>query len=261
MLLVGAISVAGMSVAFPVAIGLALIIGVGWSFALHPVGNPILLGAGCAAVVGAIIFDALAYKAHASGGAAASLTEASPGMPATVKPKGKKKSGTKGVVIAVISGVLMGSFYPLVEMSKTGENGLGPYSSGLVFSIGVFLSTLVFNLFFMNLPLEGKPVELVTYFRGSVRQHLLGLLGGALWYCGAISNFVAARAEGAAQVGPAVSYAMGQGATLISALWGLIVWKEFAGANGKVKSFLAAMLFLFVVGLAAVSLAPVFRAR
>jgi glucose uptake protein len=269
MLLVGAISIAGMSVAFPIGIGLALIIGVIWSFLLHPVGNPLLLGAGCTAIIGAVIFDAMAYRLHAARQRAVS-TAAPQERPLPAKGplvrgplvQGKaaaqKASSVKGIVLSVVSGILMGSFYPLVEIARTGEIGLGPYAAGFVFAVGIFFSTFVFNMFFMNLPVQGQPVEIRTYFRGRGKNHLLGLLGGSLWYIGAVSNFAAARAEGAAQAGPAVSYAMGQGATLISALWGLIVWKEFAGAESNVKSFLAVMLFLFILGLATVSVAPLY---
>ena len=101
-------------------------------------------------------------------------------------------------------------------------------------------------------------MALSDYFGGKGVNHLLGFGGGFLWFAGAIFNFVAARAEGPALVGPAVSYAMGQGATLITALWGLMVWKEFAGADGTVRTQLAVMLVLFVVGLLAVSVAPLY---
>jgi glucose uptake protein len=152
----------------------------------------------------------------------------------------------------------MGMFYPLVAMSTAGEIGLGPYSVAVIFSFGVLLSTFVFNLYFMNLPVQGEPVPLMAYFRGSVRNHLLGLLGGILWCAGAIMNFVAAAAPPEVNVGPAISYALGQGATMISALWGLLVWKEFRGANARVRSLLTVMLLLFAAGLGAISVAPLY---
>jgi glucose uptake protein len=254
MLLVGAISVAGMAVAFPVGIGLALIIGVVLSYVIHPVGNPALLTVGCTAIVIAIVIDALAYRSY-------SIQKLVAAVRAGKTKSTKKTFKPKGLILALVSGVLMGTFYPLVEMARSGENGLGPYAVGFIFACGVFLSTFVFNLFFMSLPVQGQPVDLVLYFRGTVRQHAMGLLGGALWYVGAVTNFVAARAEGPAQVGPAASYALGQGATLISALWGLLVWKEFAGADGKVQSFIVSMLVLFIVGLAVVSIAPLYGVR
>lgn len=179
---------------------------------------------------------------------------------AQAEATGKKvKGGTKGIVVSLISGVLMGSFYPVVELSKVGDIGLGPYTVAFFFAIGVFGSTFIFNIYFMNLPIHGKSVDFGAYFKGTRNQHLLGVLGGLLWCTGAIANFTAASAPKSVQVGPAVSYALGQGATMVSALWGLLVWKEFAGAQGKVKGLIALMLLLFVAGLTLVSLAPLYR--
>jgi glucose uptake protein len=241
-LLVAAISLAGLAVAFPVGIGLALVIGVIWNYTLKPQGNPTLLFGGAAIVVGAIIVDALAYRALEAGKAAQS---------------GHKVSG-KGIALSLVSGLLMGSFFPLVEMGKSGPQGLGPYAVGFVFTVGVFLSTFVFNLFFMRFPVEGPPVTMREFFTGTGRQHLLGIAGGLIWATGTIANFVAASAPESVQVGPAISYAIGQGATMVSALWGLLVWKEFAGATSRVRLLVAIMLVLFVAGLALVSIAPLY---
>jgi len=240
MLLVAAISLAGLAVAFPVGIGLALVIGVIWNYIINPQGNPFLIFAGVAMVLVAIIVDAFAYRAHAEEDG--EITE---------------DFNIKGLILALVSGVLMGSFYPLVEMSRNAEQGLGAYSIGFFFAIGVFFSTFIYNLYFMNLPVEGEPVSFGQYFRdGSVGKHLLGIFGGVLWCTGLLSNVAAA--SGTAQVGPAVSYAMGQGATLISALWGLLVWREFAGAEMRVKFLLAIMIVLFAAGLGLVSIAPLY---
>jgi len=249
MLLMAAIAVAGMAVAFPVGIGVALLMGVILNYIIKPVGNPVLLFGGCLLVVAAIIVDAVAYgmltrlrhEALAKAGKARSL---------------RRPRSAKGVVISLLCGVLMGSFFPLVAKGQESDVGLGPYSVAVVFAIGVFASTFVFNLFFMNLPVEGEPVELRDYFRGTPVKHLLGLLGGAIWCGGAVAAFAAASAPPQVNVGPAISYAMGQGATLISALWGLLVWKEFKGADLRIKLLLAVMLVLFGCGLTLVSLAP-----
>jgi len=241
-LLVAAISLAGLAVAFPVGIGLALVIGVIWNYTLKPQGNPTLLFAGAAIVVGAIVVDAFAYRALEAAKAAQS----------------ESKVSGKGIALSLVSGLLMGSFFPLVEMGKSGAQGLGPYAIGFVFTVGVFLSTFVFNLFFMRFPVEGPPVSMGQYFTGTGRQHLLGIVGGIVWATGTIANFVAASAPESVQVGPAISYAIGQGATMVSALWGLLVWKEFAGATGRVRLLVAIMLILFVAGLAMVSIAPLY---
>jgi glucose uptake protein len=128
----------------------------------------------------------------------------------------------------------------------------------LLFAAGVFLTTFVYNLYFVNLPVQGQPSSMMVCLTGPGRQHLLGIAGGVIWCVGAIANFAAASAPAEVNVGPAVSYALGQGATMISALWGLLVWKEFAGASSKVRTLLVAMLVLFVVGLALVSIAPLY---
>jgi len=253
MLLVAAISLAGLSVAFPVGIGLALVIGVIWNYILKPQGNPTLLFSGAAIVAGAIIVDAFAYRALEAGKAA---QLAKPGA-----TQGQRKTTGKGIVLSLLSGVLMGSFFPLVEMGKAGPLGMGPYAIGFVFALGVFLSTFVFNVFFMNFPIEGAPVAISGYFKGTRRQHLLGIVGGLIWATGTIANFVAASSPESVQVGPAISYAIGQGATMVSALWGLLVWKEFAGAVPRVRLLVAVMLILFVCGLGLVSMAPLYAQR
>ncbi len=254
MLLVAAISVAGLAVAFPVGIGLALVIGVIWNYILNPQGNPTFLVLGAGLVVLAIIVDAFAYRSLEFQRAEERIKA---GLSRTLRPK----VSMKGILLSLISGVLMGSFYPLVEMGKSGDTGLGPYAIAFVFALGVFFSTFVFNLYFMNLPVQGEPVEMLDYFRGTAKQHLLGITGGLIWCAGTVANFVAASAPQEIQVGPAVSYAIGQGATAVSALWGLLVWKEFAGADAKVKSLLVLMFFLFLSGLALVSIAPLFASR
>jgi glucose uptake protein len=241
MLLVAAISLAGLAVAFPVGIGLALVIGVIWNYILRPSGNPALLFGGAALVVVAIVIDALAYRAHAAATRTAST-----------------RVTAKGLILSLVSGVLMGSFYPLVQISAAGEIGLGPYTVAMIFSIGVLISTLVFNMYFMNLPVQGEAVPLMAYFRGKIIFHILGLLGGIIWCTGAIANFVAAAAPSDVRLGPAVSYALGQGATMISALWGLLIWKEFRGANSRVKTMLAMMILIFIIGLGMVSIAPLY---
>ena len=253
MLLVAAISVAGLAVAFPVGIGMALVIGVVWNYIIKPQGNPTLLFGGAAIIVVAIIVDAMAYAKHLR----VKLEEqARVGLLKTSAPR----VPIRGIVLSIVSGLLMGSFFPLVETGKSWGSGLGPYSIGFVFAAGVLASTFVFNLFFMNLPVTGEPVEVRDYFlTGSPKKHLLGLAGGIIWYSGTIANFVAASAQDKAQVGPAVSYAMGQGATMISALWGLLVWKEFAGADLRVKLLLTVMIVLFLTGLSMVSVAPLYR--
>jgi glucose uptake protein len=244
MLLVAAIGIAGLAVAFPVGIRLALVIGVVLNYLINPQGNPWLLFGGVLLVLAAVIVDACAHFARdAESGAK------------------RKAPAARGIVLSIVSGVLMGLFYPVVEKGMGGELGLGPYAAALLFSIGVFCSTFVFNIFFMNVPLEGEPVKLNSYFLGRPRWHFLGIAGGVIWAIGAIANFAAASAPEEVNVGPAISLAMGQCATLITVLWGLLLWKEFSGTGSKVKRLVAAMLVLFSGGLLCLSLAPIITSR
>ena len=259
MLLVAAISLAGLAVAFPIGIGLALIIGVALNWIIRPAGDPTLLFGGSFLVLLAILACAMAHRLH-------SLNKAGPGSRATSgvrtvqKPGGPRPaSPAKGIALSLVSGIFMGVFYPLVEMSKVGDIGLGPYAAAFFFALGVLISTPVFNLFFMNLPVEGEPIGFRDYLRGTPKLHLLGLLGGVIWCTGAIANFTAASSPESVNVGPSVSYAIGQGATLVSTLWGLLVWKEFDGASSGVKIRLFLTLLLFTLGLGAVSMAPLYR--
>jgi glucose uptake protein len=251
-LVVGAISVAGMGVGFPIGVGLALIVGVIWNYIVNPQGNPFLLFIGVALIVGAIIVDAIAYRAHAvSRSIAGDKADAA----------AKRASTWKGIRLAIVGGLLMGTFYPLVEIGKTGPNGLGPYAVGFVFSLGVLASVFVFNLYFMRFPIDGPRLRFRDYLRGNWWVHFLGIVGGMVWIAGSLSNFVAASAPKELQVGPAISYAIGQGSTMVGALWGVLVWKEFAGGGAFVNRLLVLMFVLFVTGLGVVSIAPLFAAQ
>ena len=234
LLLVAAIEIAGLAVAFPVGIGLALVVGAVSSYILSPGGDPRMLFGGIVLVVAAIVCDAFAYRLREAQRASLSM---------------------RGVVISLIAGVLMGSFYPFVSKAMTGAGALGPYAIGLVFSLGVALCALPFNFLLMRRPLTGgAAVGLGEYWQAKGSWHGWGIAGGAVWCTGAVFNFVASRAH---VVGPAVSYSIGQGATMISAAWGVFIWREFAGAPRLSRVFLVWMFVLFLCGLTAIALAPV----
>jgi glucose uptake protein len=247
-LIVGAIAVAGLGVAFPIGVGLALVVGVIWNYFVNPQGNPLLLFAGVALIVGAIVLDGIAYRLHSR--AKKSSKDAS--------GDDSSKGIRKGILLSVTGGVLMGMFFPLVEIGKSGPRGLGPYAIGFVFSVGVFLSTFVYNAYFLRKPIQGRALKFSEYFKGTSREHFWGFVGGIVWAIGTLSNFVAASAPKELQVGPAISYALGQGSTMVGALWGVVVWKEFKGGGTLVNRCLFLMFVLFVVGLTMVSVAPLF---
>jgi glucose uptake protein len=232
-LLVAAIDIAGMAVAFPVGIGLALVLGVMTTYAAKPEGNVPMLAVGVGCVMLAIMLDALAYKRLAAAGIKAPL---------------------RGIGLSIVAGILMGFFYSFVAQSIGGfdfmthalEAGkLSPYTALVMFSAGVLASNFLWNSIAMARPFSGAPVSYADYFRkGNVRLHLIGLLGGVIWSLGMSLSIIASTAAG-----PALSYGLGQGATLIGALWGVFVWREFKGAPPRTGRLLAAMFVLYVAGL------------
>jgi glucose uptake protein len=252
MLLMASLSLAGMSVAFPIGIGMAVITGVISIYFTHPGGNPVFLALGALAVSVAIVLAIGAYRSRLQSSRRAQSESAAKGKPA------RKVSASKAVLLALAGGLLLGCFPMLVEGARQTENGLGPYGIAFIFTAAMASSTFVYNLFFMNLPVQGQPVDFGEYFKGSVRQHGLGVLGGALFGLGTVATLVAFRAEGTAHAGPALSYALENLFPVVSALWGLFVWQELADTDGKSKTFMFLALVLFTAGIAAVAFAPQF---
>ncbi len=230
LLIVVAINIAGMAVAFPIGIGLALVIGVVVNYVATPVGNPLILFLGVLLVVLAIIFDAVAYRRSAGG---------------------KGGSPAKGILISILGGILMGFFYRFVAASMVTDfaapepGKLTPYTASVVFAAGLVLSNFVWNTFFMYRPVSGDRASYGDYIRkGNPRLHMIGILGGAIWSLGMTFNIIASE-----QAGFAISYGLGQGATLVAALWGVFIWKEFGRAEG-LKGILVTMFLLYLAGLA-----------
>jgi glucose uptake protein len=232
-LLVVAIDAAGMSVAFPVGIGLALVIGTVASYSHEPKGNPLVLFAGVVLVIFAMIMSAAAYRRL---------------------PRSSVANWTKGLLFAVIAGCLMGFFYPqLLRSLSPGFNSepiapglLTPYTALFFFSLGLLLSNFVVNTIFMRT--AGQTYA--AYFAGTPKLHSLGILGGAIWMLAFSLNIIASGVAG-----PAVSYALGQGATLVAAIWGVVIWKEFSSAPQGTGGFIGAMFAGYVLGLTLIGLA------
>jgi glucose uptake protein len=237
-LLVAAIEIAGMAVAFPVGIGLALIIGVIVNYRAAPVGSVALLSAGVLLVTVAIILVAVAYRRLPGGALVAG------------------KSSTKGLLLSVACGVFMGMFYRFVAAAMYAdplhaESGkMGSYAAVFVMAVGILLSSFVWNTFAMKKPFVGAPVSFRDYFAGSIGTHLTGVLGGMIWGAGTSLNLIASG-----RAGFAISYGLGQGATMVAALWGVFIWKEFRTAPAGTSALLAAMFASFLTGLALIVLA------
>ena len=237
-LLSASVSLAGMAVAFPLGVGLALVLGVIINYIGAPKGDPILLFLGVALVVIAVICNGIASGRMSKSGE-------------------QSASNRKGIVLSIIAGVLMSFFYRFVAAAMDLDNFeqptagmLTPYSAIFVFSIGVLLSNFVFNTLVMRHPFVGEPVKYKEYFAGSMSTHLVGVLGGAIWCLGTAFSYIAAGKAGAA-----ISYALGQGAPMIAAIWGVFIWKEFKGSDSKTNTLLAVMFLFFIAGLAMIVVA------
>ena len=229
-LLSASTSIAGLAVAFPLGVGISLVLGTIINYIGAPAGNPVLLFIGVALIVVAIICNGVA-----SG-----------------KISSEKKAGAnKGIILAAVAGTLMAFFYRFVAASMDLENfaapavgKVTPYTAIVIFSLGVLLSNFLFNTLVMKKPFVGEPVTYKQYFAGSFKTHLVGVLGGAIWCLGTAFSYIASGKAGAA-----ISYALGQGAPLIAAIWGVFIWKEFKGANKQVYGLLGVMFVLFIAGL------------
>jgi glucose uptake protein len=229
-LLVAAMAIAGMAVAFPVGVGIALALGVIINYVFTPKGDPAVLFLGVALIVAAIIIDAVAYKKHSSS---------------------MQKVSRKGIVLSVSAGILMSLFYRFVASSMATDfvspepGKLTPYSAVFFFATGVLISNILFNILLMKKPIEGDPLTFHDYAKGNVRVHLTGVLGGIIWNIGMSMSILASG-----KAGFAISYGLGQGATLIAALWGVFIWKEFNGANKQVNTLILLMFIAYLTGLA-----------
>jgi glucose uptake protein len=223
LLLVAAIDMAGLAVAFPVSIGIALVVGVVLSYTLQPKGNAMFLAIGVACALIAVILDGKAYGSLASAGRTVSR---------------------KSIVTCIVSGVLMGLWAPFVTRSMTYGSPLGPYSVAVFLTLGALLSCFIWNIYFMKKPLVGEPVSFSGFFSGTPSGHLLGLAGGVIWGTGMVFNLVAASFTGVA-----ISYAIGQSAPMVAALWGVLAWKEFAGSGTKAKLYLALMFVFYALAI------------
>lgn len=233
-LLVAAIDLAGMAVAFPVGVGIALVLGVIVNYIGVPKGNPIILFSGVACIVVAIILTAMAYG----------------------RLKIAQLEKGKGLIAAIFAGIIMGWFYRFVASSMSvdfshPEAGLlTPYTALVFFSLGVFFSSFIWNVVMMKKPISGEAIHGGQYFQGTSKEHLAGILGGVIWSIGMSFSILASN-----QAGYAISYGLGQGATMIAVIWGVFIWKEFANAPKGTNKLILTMFIFYVAGIASIILA------
>ncbi len=231
LLLVIAIEIAGMAIAFPIGIGIALVLGVFTNYIAQPEGDPLILIIGVILVAVAILIDGIAYK--------------------KILQK-TNENPLKGILFSVSAGIAMGFFYKYVAASMATDfiipeaGKLTPYSALVIFSLGIIISSFLFNTINMYRPFSGEKVSFSDYFTmGNTKLHLIGILGGVIWGIGMSFNIIASD-----QAGPAIAYGLGQGATLVAAIWGVFIWKEFKDLPSKSFWLIPFMFVLFVLGIA-----------
>ena len=238
-LLTAAVSISGLAIAWPIGLGIALVLGVFLNYFVlgGTKGDPVLLFLGVACVLLSVIINGLATSKN-SGSSGRGLT-------------------SKGLSLCIASGVLMGVFYPFVAAAMDLDNfeapAVGkatPYVAFFLCALGAFLSNFVFNTIAMRRPISGEPVTYKQYFAGSFPTHLVGVLGGCVWGLGTVLSYICSGKAGAA-----ISYALGQGSPMIAAMWGIFIWKEFKGGSKVVNLLLGFMFIAFFVGLALIVMA------
>jgi len=234
-LIVAAIAIAGMSLAFPVGVGLAMVMGVIINYLADQKGNPYLLFGGLALAAIGIIFDAMAYRK---------------------KSRSKEKAPVKGIILSIVGGALMAMFFRFVD-SAVADNliqpeagKITPYTAFFFFTIGVFISNFIFNTYIMAKPIEGEKVSILSYFKGGFKMHIAGIIGGIIWSVGTMFSLLAADIAGSA-----ISFGLGQGAIMIGAFWGVFIWKEFDNAPKASKIMLSLMFTFFIIGIILIVLA------
>lgn len=233
-LLSASTSIAGLAVAFPLGVGLSLVLGTVVNYIGAPKGDPLWLFLGVALIVVAVVCNGVASS--------------------KVSRSGENSNARKGILLAVAAGILMAFFYRFVAAAMDLDNfaapapgKVTPYTAIVIFSLGVLASNFLFNTLVMKRPFVGEPVSYSEYFKGSTKTHLVGMLGGAIWCLGTAFSYIASGKAGAA-----ISYALGQGAPMVAAIWGVFIWKEFKGAGKSTYGLLALMFAFFVGGLACI---------
>lgn len=251
LLSVAALSVAPLSVVFPVAMGVGLVVGMGWT--LSPAQGSLLVPLGGAVVVlVALVVNAFTYSTYTH-------DQRAPVKPLTPDPRGsapKPPLPAKGIALSVMSGIALGMASPLLTICRAGEDGLGAYTVALLIGIATIVSTLVYSPFFTVFAVHGAPVQLRAYLKGSRAQHLYGLLAGGLWSGGLIANLASGGPLATIQAGPVATGGFAAGAAILATLWGWLAWGEFKGSNYRVRLLLTAMLILWTVGAAMIVIAP-----
>lgn len=226
--LLNSIMIAGLAVAFTIGAVLAIMLGVGISYWAQPIGNPAWLLAGSVVLILAACANAQAYRKL--GGVSS-------------------RHKSLGIALALTAGVLVGIFPPFIAGAITGSNALDSYVVSVYFMLGASVATLIGMPILVARPFIGEPASMKGYLEGPRSWHIMGLLAGAIWCIGTVANFVSAGL-----VGVAISWGIGSGAPMVGALWGILLWKEFKGADVYSRTLITLSLILYTTGVVLVAI-------
>jgi glucose uptake protein len=252
--LLATVSISGLAVAFPVALGTAVVVGTAWNLVTGAQNSAMLAILGVLLVLIAVVIVAFAYGNHLDRLLAARTNTALRPDPRLQRPP-KSPSAAQAVILGVISGFAFGFVRPLTDLARETDNGVAPYGLALLLGAGMLAMAVLLTPFFFNFPVAGEPLGLRHLFSGSGMQHFYGFIGGVLAGAAVLGAFVVAAAPATARVTPGITYALMQGGTLLAALWGLLVWREFKSADLRVRTMFAVLLIVFALGIGMLSVA------
>jgi glucose uptake protein len=248
------ISVSGMAVAFPISVGLAVVVNGVWNYIPIGQANPVFVFGGALCLVVAVVLSSLAHISHSDALKSAPAARVDPRAPGATRPA----PAATGLILASLSGILLGLVFPVLDNVRAGENAVSPYGAALLMAGGIVFSTFLLVPFLLNFPIQGSPVEFRAYFKGSKKQHFWGIFGGLVWMGGTVCYLVVRSTPTLTASNAAVNFGVAFAAGLLGALWGLLGWREFRGSSYKVKMLLLSVLVLYAVGLGMMALAPLY---
>jgi glucose uptake protein len=251
-MLLGSVAVAGMSVAFPIAYGIAWAALALWNMIGEPTVNPLLSIGGAAVALFAVILAIIALSWY--------LKSQQPAPPPGESRKTVSQTGriVKASVLGIFAGVFLTFFFILLSRATVGDLGLAPYSAAVVIGPSVVFISFLIVPFFLSFPVRGQALPVSHYFRIEKRHHLLGIAAGIVWIAGLLAGLMADNLPAEISSSPIASFIVTHSVPLLAVLWGLFVWREMSGAPTRVLMMMLAMFVMLSLSIGMISLAPVY---
>jgi glucose uptake protein len=253
-MLLAAVSVSGMSLAFPLTFGVAFAIGSSWEYFTRPGMNPMMSFGGAVVTLVAVVLSVIAYHWYLESESNKTIKalRADPRAKGVAAPPGPGKA----IALAAVSGLLFSLFFPTMHEAVSGDDGVSSYGVAILMAVAIFATSIVIVPFFLNFPVKGQPLTVARYFKIKMGHHVLGLLAGFLWIAAVIAGLAAEQAPVLAQPTPILSFVLGHAWPVVAALWGVLIWRENSEAPMKVHMMTAAMVVLMLAGLGMIGLSP-----